>query len=439
MQRREDMPYRLSVRPRRQNVFSDNTHAKEGAVHVPYYRSNLIVLWITTFLAAASWTQVVPFLPLYLEELGVKENLSQWSGMVFSLQFVAGIIMAPIWGRLADQRGRKLLTIRAGLCLSAIYLLTGLATQAWHVAVLRFLNGALTGFIPSSMSLVATNTPKHLAARYVAMLQTGQASGSVVGPVFGGVLAGLFGIRGALFTSGCVVLAATLAVIFVVQERNKVVPAQARTIIEDFRAGVQMPALLRVMAITFLAMLASISVQPILVIYMNELAGSPNTALSGLAFSLPGLAFVVSAGTWVRHGEKRGFNTVVRWALLGTALFGFALWAVNSVVVFMLLFFAQGIFLAGLRPAASAIISNEIDQEFHGRAFGMQSSATTLGGMVGPLIAGAVSSYFGNASVFWSTSLILLLGATLLHIFDRRERARGPTPPDRSVGGSQMV
>lgn len=402
----------------------ESWEAKEGAVLVPYYRSNLIVLWITTFLAAASWTQVVPFLPLYLEELGVKENLSQWSGMVFSLQFVAGIIMAPIWGRLADQRGRKLLTIRAGLCLSAIYILTAMVTQAWHVAVLRFLNGALTGFIPSSMSLVATNTPKHLAARYVAMIQTAAAAGSVVGPVLGGVLASLFGIRGAMYTSGGVVLTATLLVVVVVQERNKVSRTEATTIIEDFRTAMHMPALLRVMGITFLAMVASISVQPVLAIYMTELTHNPSTALSGLIFSMPGLAFVISAAMWVRHGEIRGFHTIVQWALLGTAFFGVLLSLVDSVVVFMLLFFLQGIFLAGLRPAASAIISNEIEPEFHGRAFGMQSSAVTLGGMIGPLVAGVVSSHLGIAAVFWTTSVIMLVGAFVLRTFDKASEAQ---------------
>jgi len=110
--------------------------------------------------------------------------------------------MAPIWGKIADTKGRKLMTIRAGLCLSAIYFLTAAATSPWHVLVLRFLNGALTGFIPSSMSLVATNTPQHLAARYVAYMQIASAAGNVAGPVIGGVLASLVGIRGALNLSG---------------------------------------------------------------------------------------------------------------------------------------------------------------------------------------------------------------------------------------------
>lgn len=386
---------------------------------MPYYRRNLYVLWLTTFLAAASWTQVVPFLPLYLSQLGVTDNLSQWSGAIFSLQFVAGVLMAPFWGRIADRRGRKLMTLRAGFCLSAIYILTGLATRPWHVAVLRFLNGALTGFIPGSMALVATNTPKELSARYVASLQTASAAGSIVGPVIGGALAEIFGIRGALFVSGCVVLFATLLVLFLVQEPNKVAPGTRTTLVQDIRTALQMPAMLTVMGITFLAMLATIAVQPILAIYVGELSASPSTTVSGIIFSIPGLAFVVAAGRWVRVGERFGHRTAVQWAIAGSALFGVALSFVHTLFGFAVLFFGQGLFLAGLRPAASAIISTEVESSFQGRAFGMQSSANMLAGMFGPLISGWVSGAWGTSSVFWVIGLLLIVGGVLLRFLER--------------------
>lgn len=381
------------------------------------------MLSITTFLASASWTQVIPFLPLYLEQLGVTDNLSQWSGFVFSMQFAAGIIMAPLWGRLADHRGRKLLTIRAGVFLSAIYILTGMATQAWHVALMRFLNGALTGFIPSSMSLVATNTPKHLSARYVAILQTAGAAGGVVGPVLGGGLAGLFGIRGALYTSGIVVFIATLLVIIIVQEKNKVTGIKRTSFREDFGVAARMPALLSVLGISFLAMVATMTVQPILAIYIAELAKSSSTLISGFIFSMPGLAFVLTATGWVRVGERLGFHTVSRWALIGTALFGIALAFAPSVWFFAVLFFLQGVFLGALRPVSSAIISNDIDPAFHGRAFGLQSSAQTLGGMIGPLITGLVTARLHMSAVFWVTSLLIACGTITLWIVDRKSQA----------------
>lgn len=391
---------------------------------MPYYRSNLIVLWVTTFLAAASWTQVVPFLPIFLAELGVDENLNQWSGLVFGLQYAAGIMMGPLWGKIADNRGRKLMTLRAGVCLSAIYLLTGFATAPWHVAVLRFLNGALTGFIPSSIALVAANTPKELAPRYVASIQTSVAAGTVVGPIIGGLFAGLFGIRGALFTSGCVVGFATLLVLIVVREKHAGKPKERTTLRQDFSTALHSPTLLAAMLITIVSMFGNVAVQPTLALYVQELSGSSSTALTGVIFSLPGLALVLSASLWVRMGQRIGYRVVMRRALLGAAVIALGMPFIRSIVWFGAVYFLHGLFIAALRPSSSAMISTEVENSFHGRAFGMQQSATTLGGMFGPTLAGVVTGVFGLGSVFWLVGVVLSAGAVALYFLDR-EGSRG--------------
>lgn len=402
---------------------------------MPYYRSNLIVLWLTTFLASASWTQVVPFLPLYLQELGVsEENLAQWSGAVFSVQFAAGILMAPIWGKIADQRGRKLMTIRAGLCLSAIYYLTGAATAPWHVLVLRFLNGALTGFIPSSMSLVATNTPQHLAARYVAYMQVASAAGSVAGPVIGGLLASWVGIRGALNLSGTNVLVSVILVILIVKEPNKVKGGVRSTLLEDFSTALKSDALMRVIWITVLAMIGSVSLQPVITLYISQLAESPEraTTISGMIFALPGLALILTANAWVQQGQRRGYGNVVQAALLGAGIFGIGLAISGSLIVFALFFFLQGVCLAGLRPVSAAIIAEEVEEEFRGRAFGMQQAANTIGGLSGPMVAGFVSSRWGPPAAFFVIGVILAVGAVYLRVHEEAaRRKKGVTVDER--------
>lgn len=358
---------------------------------------------------------MIPFLPLYLEQLGLTENLSFWSGIVFSLQFGAGVLMGPFWGKIADNKGRKLMVIRAGFCLSAIYFLTGMATAPWHVFVLRFLNGALTGFIPSSMSLVATNTPKELSARYVASLQTAGAAGSIVGPVLGGMLAGIFGFRGALFASGTLVFLSTLLVIFLVQERKKAEAKEPTTLREDFSIALRTPALLSVMLITWLAMVGTSAIQPILAIHVADLASEASAALSGAIFALPGIALMLTATRWVRFGQRSGYKFVVQRALIGLVLSAIVLGFLRTPFSFAAFFFIHGLFLAALRPISAAIISEEIDESFKGRAFGMQQSATTMGGLIGPLFAGIVAGSFGNAAVFFAVAVIFILGAVFLH------------------------
>lgn len=407
---------RASLRPR---ALGRENKLKEGA-RLPYYRINLIVLGICTFLASVSWTQVVPFLPVYLEQLGAGDRLLEWSGLVYSAQFAAGIVMAPLWGRMADRHGRKLMAIRAGLCLSAIYFLTGMAQAPWHVLLMRFLNGALTGFIPAAIALIATNTPSELAARYVASVQTTQALGSVVGPVIGGVLAGVFGIRGSLFLSGSAVFVSVLLVALFVREEKKVQPGERRSFLQDMSAALHSPVLLEVMAITLLGVLGSLAVQPVLAIYVAELAGSDSTSLSGLVFSLPGVAFVLTASRWVRAGQRLGYGRIVFAALMGAALLGVLLSLASSILTFSLLFFLQGVCIAGLRPVAAAIVSEQVEERMRGQAFGMLQSSTTLGGLIGPIVAGSAGRLFGTGSVFAVVGLLLAAGALALRLRARR-------------------
>lgn len=71
------------------------------------WKVNLVVLWIGVFFACASYTMVVPFLPIYLlHELHVpQDNVNFWSGLVCSVTFLGAAIMAPYWGARADKVG----------------------------------------------------------------------------------------------------------------------------------------------------------------------------------------------------------------------------------------------------------------------------------------------------------------------------------------------
>jgi DHA1 family multidrug resistance protein-like MFS transporter len=143
----------------------------------------------------------VPFLPLFIKELGVKGGLAFWAGVILASQQIAMIVMMPLWGKLADKYGRQTL---------------------WQLLLLRLLNGALAGFIPSTITLVATNTPKEQAARYVSIVQSAQAFGAIAGPSVGSILANLAGYRSSMQVSFIVVAVAVLLVYLLVKEGCKV-------------------------------------------------------------------------------------------------------------------------------------------------------------------------------------------------------------------------
>jgi len=379
-----------------------------------YYQKNLIVLSLTNFLAASSWNQVIPFLPQFLQELGAGPRLAAWSGIVFALHYASGIIMQPIWGKLADRKGRKLMVIRAGLCLSCVYFGMSLCQAPWQLALMRFLNGALTGFAPGAIALIATNTPGRLAGRAVSVAQTTNAAGTISGPAIGGLLAASFGYRTAMRLSGFSVLFSTLLVIFLVEERKKPQENEDTSLLEDIRLTAKQPPLLLALGLVFLGTALSVAVQPFLTVYLQSLSPQGSPWLAGMIYSLPGLAFVLSAYPWNRLGERKSYSRIAVLGLAGASLFLLLSAFAGSIGKYALLFLIHGIFLAAVTPSAASIIARDVDEGFRGRAYGIQQAVINIAGLIAPLFAGATADRWGLGAIFWSTSLAVFALTFLL-------------------------
>ena len=378
---------------------------------MPYYRRNLIVLSVTIFLAALSWQQVVPFLPLFMREMGVEHNLLRWVGIVFAAQSVASIVTLPFWGKLGDRFGQKAMVIRAGVCLSAIYFGTSIASSPWELTLYRFLNGALTGFIPSSFALIATNTPQERAPRAVATAQTASAVGVIIGPAVGGLLAALLGYRGSLRVSGLAVAIATLLVWLLVQAPNKPRDVEETSLAQDFATALGSPIVSSVMLISLLGSMFHGAIQPILVLHLGKMNHGAPDWLTGVVYALPAGAFVLTARRWTQFGERWGFDRSVVVGLTVAAAFAVSLTFARSVWLFGPLFFMTGLFMAALSPSAAGITCTRVKGTFQGRAYGMQQSASFTGALLAPLAATQVAAVLGMPAVFVFAGAVLLIGA----------------------------
>jgi DHA1 family multidrug resistance protein-like MFS transporter len=392
-----------------------------------YYQKNLLVLSLTNFLAASSWNQVIPFMPQFLRELGVGAQIAAWSGFVYAIQYVSGIIMQPIWGKISDRYGRKPMVIRAGFCLAFVYFGMSLCQAPWQLAMMRFLNGALTGFVPGAIALIATNTPGALAGRFVAVAQTANAAGNIAGPAIGGLLAAGFGYRSAMRLSGFSVVISTLLVIFLVEERQKVTASAPTSLWEDVCLTAKQPVLLVSLGLVFLGTMLSVSVQPLLTLYLEKLSPSGPPWLAGMIFSLPGLAFVLSAYPWNRLGERFTYARVALWGLWGACGFLLLSSFMGTIGKFSLFYLVYGVFLAAITPSAASIIARSVHEEFRGRAYGMQQAVTNMGGLIAPLLAGAAANRWGLAAAFWSSSAVVFVLASLLWFGNRSVSSRDGT------------
>lgn len=379
---------------------------------MPYYRRNIYILSVTVFLASLSWQQIVPFLPKFLKEIGASgRHFELWVSIIFACQSLAAIVMMPFWGKLGDTFGRKPMIIRAGLCLAGVYFGMSLCRAPWQLAACRFLNGALTGFIPASFALVGTNTPEEKAPRYVAILESTSNVGLIVGPAVGALLARLAGYRCSMAVSGIAVLISTLAVWLLVQEPNKVAPTEKTSLAQDFGIALHSPVLSSLMLATMLTWMFGASINPFLVLHIETLKGWCPWWLPAVIYSLPGVAFVLSAYRWSCIGEGWGYHRNILIGLTGGAVGALVLFTVHNVWVFAVVYFATGFCLATLGPGIGAITCIKVPDQFRGRAYGIQQSAGTFGSFVAVLAVGQIARAYGYSHIFLFVGALFLLGA----------------------------
>lgn len=373
-----------------------------------YYRRNLWVISLTVFLTACCTYQIVPFLPLFIKELGVKNKVAFWAGVMLAAQTIAAVVMMPYWGKLADKYGRKLMTIRAGVCVALIYLGMSFCRSLWQLLVLQLLMGVLSGFIPASLTFVATNTPKSDASRYVAIILSVVAFGTIMGPMVGSILVNWLGYRGSMLVSSMGIAIAVLNIVLLVEERHKVVVGnQSTSLWQDFRFALQRPVLITVLSSDMTYGFMTMVSQPVLILYIQELTGSRANLFTGPIFSLPGLAIVLTNYCWCRMGERYTFQRIILLGLTGAGFFILLQGMVRNIWWFAATYFMVGLCVAAVSPNTAGLIATNVEVDFQGRAFAIQQSSRTFGGFLAPLLAGSLGSIL---SLKWVFAIVGLLG-----------------------------
>lgn len=375
------------------------------------WQRNLWVLCICVALSGASYTMLIPFLPLYLLELNVKQaDVAVWSGLIFSSTFLVAAILAPYWGRMADQMGKKRMLIRAGFCLAIVYFLGSLARTPLELLGMRLLQGVANGFVPASFAIVSSSVPEYKIGTSLGFMQTGLLCGGIMGPLLGGTLSHLYGMRQSFMIAAVIILLATVAVWLLVEEPKSSVAKKTGSIRDDVRAVLSNRLLGKLLVLLLLVQMTTMILQPLITLYIAELQGGLAGAdlLAGFIFGLTGVAGALAAPFWGRLGQKRGFYQILIITLAGAGVINSLQFFVGQITQFSVIQFCFGLFIAGVIPAINAMVIANTDQDFRGRAFGLTNSANQLGSMLGPILGGIISSLSGIKFVFIFTGFVLV-------------------------------
>ncbi|MNI38650.1 Tetracycline resistance protein, class C [compost metagenome] len=353
----------------------------------------------------------VPFLPLFLFDLGVdKSSVNLWAGIIHSSAFLVGAIMAPLWGSLADKYGKRKMVIRAGLSLAVIYALIAFVRNPWELVVVRMLHGFVGGFVPASMAIVASVAPKEKMGWSLGMMQAGTMTGGILGPLFGGLLSVYFGQRMSFVIAAVFILVATIGVIVWVKDGNKPEHRTESKLLQDFKIVLKNGILTRLLLLLFVFQLSFNMIQPLLTLHIADLQGNVTGAVltSGLVFALIGIAGIVASPLWGRLGEKKGYTKIVCFCLIASGSVLGIQHFVHELWLFTIVQFIFGLFMAGIVPNINTLVVSNTDDEFRGRSFGLTTSANQFGAMVGPLIGGGLGFFLNFSWIFVTAGLVLI-------------------------------
>ena len=224
----------------------------------------------------------------------------------------------------------------------------------------------------------------------------------------------MIGVRNTFFLSGGVIFISLLLTTFVIREDKSLRPARKNgklqavwTLVPDKRP------ILAMLGSATLLLLANMSVEPIITIFVGEIAspGQNVVLYAGLAMSAAAFASMIAAPAIGRYADKHGYwrvvviSMIVAGALLVPQGFATAPWQL------VLLRFGMGLALAGLLPAITALIRRNAPDAAMGRILGYSQSAQYLGQIAGPMLGASVAAHWGMRAVFFATAIAMLAGA----------------------------
>ena len=392
------------------------------------WKVNLISVWFGCFFTGLAISQILPFLPLYVSQLGVTshEALSMWSGLTFSVTFLVSAIVSPMWGSLADRTGRKLMLLRASLGMAIAILLQAFATNVWQLFFLRAVMGLTSGYIPNAMALVASQVPRERSGWALSTLSTAQISGVIGGPLLGGFLADHVGLRAVFIITAVLLVVSFLVTLFLIKEGGRpVISKSERLSGKAVFASLPYPGLMISLFVTTMVIqLCNGSVGPILALFIKSMEPeSTNIAfLSGMIAAVPGVSALISAPRLGKLGDRIGTARILMATLIFAVVLFFAMSFVTSPLQLGVLRFLLGFADGAMLPAVQTLLVKYSSDQVTGRIFGYNQSFMYLGNVAGPLIGASVSAMAGFRWVFAATAIVVLINIIQLAIALRRRR-----------------
>ncbi len=380
-------------------------------------RLSFLVLLVSQLAATMGFTFVLPFMPIYVQSLGIQDagSAAAWAGVINSSTAVTMALAAPLWGRLGDRVGLKPMLLRATVAGTVVVGLMGLVGNPWQLLALKTLQGCLTGTVAAATVLVSATAPAQRAGARLGTLQMVIFVAAAAGPFFGGAFADLVGIRASFgVTAALLATSAVLISIWVKEER----PAEEGAEEEPTEAEGPLPhkRLAPSLLALFVVQVAIMSAAPALPGLLTTLMEEPVrvATLAGWIIATGALAASLGSVVGGKLAARFGPRRVIIWTLLLAGISALPQAEVDSVALLWTLRLLTGLFVGTAVPVANLAIRGAVHSRRQGEAFGVAATATSAGNAVGPAAGGLLAASFGFGAPFLVPGICLVAVSAIL-------------------------
>ncbi len=391
--------------------------AAVAAVAEASWQRNVWALSLCVFIAFVGFQFFSPFLPLYVRELGVTDpaHIALWSGVLAAVTPAVSGLLAPVFGRLADRFGRKMMLIRSLAGFVIIIGAMGLVTSVEQLLVARVLQGLFAGFSPMAMAVASVSAPRDKVSVAIARVQGAQLLSVAVGPAAGGFVASHFGTRAAFFVTAAMCALALVALIFLFHEVRDA-PASGRVVAPrstPLREFLRYPHFVTVMLLLLVAQFIDRGLALLIPLRVAHMEGVDMAATSGLIISVAAVGAALSASVAGRLSQVLPTGRLLLVQLLvGAPLCAAMAWA-DGWVALLVLRTAVALCFGAALTLAYSLGGTIVPAESRGAAFGWLALGVQLGTASSPLLTGALAATRLSRAFYMDAALAAAAAALL--------------------------
>lgn len=377
---------------------------------------NIVAAAAAGCIGFTGFTLVMPFLPFYIAELGTTDvgEIAMWTGLTLGATPAVTAISAPLWGRVGDRYGSKVLVIRSLVAFILTKAAMAFVTAPWQLFALRALLGVFAGYGALTISMAAESAPRHRMAQAIGFVQAGHRLGPAIGPVIGGLLAPLVGLRNAFLVASAFYTVALLLIYFLYREpRAREAPRPVRGGREVFAQLLRLPGFLLALVLIFGLQTVDRSFGPVLPLYVAQLGveGGRIPIVSGVLFSLAAFSAALGAylaGRLLSHQPARRVivvGTIAAAVAMAAIVVSPSLWLVGGAMVVV------GAAIGTATTTAYAVAGSHLPSDAHATGFGLMTTANLMGLAISPVAAGFIGGTGLRIVFVTDVVLLVMLGA----------------------------